>query len=162
MLKRLRQCLEEGRDFEGETINYRKDGTEFNIEWQIAGIRTSGKTTHFVAIQRDITDRKLAEDRLQQLRKEYQSILNSLSEGVHWIDLDGRIKFENPAAVNMLGYEDTELISKPAHLTMHHTHADGTVYPVSECPIYATLKDGVVRHVTDEVFWRKNRNQFSR
>ena len=161
VLKRLRQCLQEGKEFEGETINYRKDGTEFNIEWQIAGLRNAaGRITHFVAIQRDITDRKLAEDRLQQLRKEYQSILNSLSEGVHWIDLEGRIKFENPAAVNMLGYEDTELISKPAHLTMHHTHADGTVYPVSECPIYATLKDGVVRHVTDEVFWRKNRTSF--
>ena len=161
VIKRLRECLQEGKEFEGETINYRKDGTEFNIEWQIAGLRNAaGKITHFVAIQRDITDRKLAEDRLQQLRKEYQSILNSVSEGVHWIDLDGRIKFENPAAVNMLGYEDTELISKPAHLTMHHTHPDGTVYPVSECPIYATLRDGVVRHVTDEVFWRKNRTSF--
>ena len=60
----------------------------------------------------------------------------------------------------MLGYEDTELISKPAHLTMHHSHPDGSIYPVADCPIYATLKDGVVRHVTDEVFWRKNRTSF--
>jgi PAS domain S-box-containing protein len=61
----------------------------------------------------------------------------------------------------MLGYEVSELIGKPAHATMHHTRADGAAYPQSECPIYATLGDGVVRRVTDEVFWRKDGTSFA-
>jgi PAS domain S-box-containing protein len=87
--------------------------------------------------------------------------LDSLGEGVHWVDVDGRIKYENPAAVKMLGYEASDLLGKPAHATMHHTRADGAAYPQSECPIYATLRDGVVRRVTDEVFWRKDGSSFA-
>jgi PAS domain S-box-containing protein len=79
---------------------------------------------------------------------------------VHWIDVDGRIKFENPAAAKMLGYEVSDLIGKPAHATMHHTRADGAAYPQSECSIYATLRDGVVRRVSGEVFCRKDGSSF--
>jgi PAS domain S-box-containing protein len=65
VLSRLRKNLEQGEVFAGEAINYRKDGTEFDLEWQIAPLRNAnGKITHFVATQRDITERKRAERRL--------------------------------------------------------------------------------------------------
>ncbi len=70
VLSRLRKNLEEGEVFEGEAINYRKDGTEFVLEWQIAPIRNAdGKTTHFVSIQRDITKRKEAEAEMAEMNK---------------------------------------------------------------------------------------------
>jgi two-component system cell cycle sensor histidine kinase/response regulator CckA len=70
VLSRLRQNLEHGQVFAGEAINYRKDGKEFNLEWQIAPIRNvGGKITHFVAIQHDITGRKQLEARLFQSQK---------------------------------------------------------------------------------------------
>jgi len=70
VLDRLRQNLEGGGAFEGETVNYRKDGTEFDLEWQIAPIRNAdGQVTHFVAIQRDITARKQLESRMFQSQK---------------------------------------------------------------------------------------------
>jgi two-component system cell cycle sensor histidine kinase/response regulator CckA len=70
VLSRLRQNLERGEVFEGEAINYRKDGKEFDLEWQIAPIRnTVGTITHFLAIQRDITARKRFEVQLLQSQK---------------------------------------------------------------------------------------------
>src|ERR1022692_1629712 len=70
-LSRLRQKIERGEPFEGEGINYRKDRTEYNVEWRIAPIRdASGKTTHFVGIQRDITARKQAEIELEVIHKQ--------------------------------------------------------------------------------------------
>ena len=70
VLDRLRKNLEQGRDFAGEAINYRKDGTEFDLEWQIGPIRdSSGKITHFVAVQHDVTDRKRIEARMFQSQK---------------------------------------------------------------------------------------------
>jgi two-component system cell cycle sensor histidine kinase/response regulator CckA len=113
-----------------------------------------------VVLQTEVAERKLAEERIERLRNEHKIILNSVSEGVHWIGVEGRIQFENPAAAKMLGYGTAELIGKPAHLTMHHSHADGSAYPVTECPIYATIKDGVLRRVKDEVFWRKDGTNF--
>lgn len=70
VLDRLRRSLEAGDTFSGENINYRKDGTEFVLEWQIAPLRNSrSEITHFVAIQRDITARKRLEAQLVQSQK---------------------------------------------------------------------------------------------
>lgn len=70
VLDRLRLNLEAGDTFSGETINYRKDGTEFVLEWQIAPLLNSrSEITHFVAIQRDITARKRLEAQLVQSQK---------------------------------------------------------------------------------------------
>lgn len=75
LLNDLRQHLEDGAPFHGEAINYHKDGTEFYVEWNIAPIRNVEQTiTHFVAIQRDVTERKsLEEEREQLLEQEHMA-----------------------------------------------------------------------------------------
>jgi len=53
LLNRLREKIESGDTFHGKTINYRKDGSEFMMEWKIYPINDSkDKTTHFLAVQR--------------------------------------------------------------------------------------------------------------
>ncbi len=70
VLARLRKNLEQGEVFSGETINYRKDGKEFDLEWQVAPLRDAGgKITHFVATQHDITERKKLEAQFLQSQK---------------------------------------------------------------------------------------------
>src|SRR4029453_10206669 len=41
-----------------------------------------------------------------------------------------------------------------------HTMRDGTPCSHDECPILASCRDGVVRHVPEDVFWRKNGTHF--
>jgi PAS domain S-box-containing protein len=144
-----------------ETVRRRKDGSEVEISATISPIVDhAGKIIGASKIARDISDRKRAEDALEHLRRQHASILESVGEGVHGIDLNGKIIFENPAAVAMLGCDLRELIGKSAHALMHHTRADGSPYPQGECQIYATFHDGVTRHVSDEVFWRKDGSSF--
>ena len=52
------------------------------------------------------------------------------------------------------------MIGKPQHSLIHHSRPDGSPYPREECHIYAAFKDGVVHHVADEVFWRKDGSRF--
>jgi two-component system, OmpR family, sensor histidine kinase VicK len=42
------------------------------------------------------------------------------------------------------------------HALIHHSRADGTPYPVEECPIMGTAKRETPLHVDDDVFWRKD------
>ena len=56
VLERLNTDISEGRLFHGQAINYRKDGSEFMMEWKIAPIRNEkDEITHYLAIQRDVS-----------------------------------------------------------------------------------------------------------
>jgi PAS domain S-box-containing protein len=55
VLDRLRRDIYEGKIFHGQAVNYRKDGSEFIMEWKIAPVRNeNGEITHYLAIQRSI------------------------------------------------------------------------------------------------------------
>jgi PAS domain S-box-containing protein len=72
VLDRLRAALAAGRCFEGEALNYRKDGSELWLEWRIAPVRdAAGRISHFVAVQRDGSARRrlLAAAELSTLAK---------------------------------------------------------------------------------------------
>ncbi len=87
-------------------------------------------------------------------------ILEAAGEGIYGIDANGITTFANPAAERMTGWNRGELIGKPQHGTIHHSHADGSHYPAEKCPIYGALHDGLVHHCDSEVFWRKDGTSF--
>jgi PAS domain S-box-containing protein len=63
----MRETLGRGDRWEGQAINYRKDGTQFVMEWSITPLRDdSGRVTNYVAVQRDVTARVEAERRIAQ------------------------------------------------------------------------------------------------
>jgi PAS domain S-box-containing protein len=113
------------------------------------------------ALEREVAERQRADGAIRELQSQQALILNSISEGIHWIDKEGRIIFENPAAARMLGGDAAELVGRPAHATMHHTRADRTAYPQTDCPIYAGLHDGQPRAAIREAFCRKDGSSFS-
>jgi PAS domain S-box-containing protein len=58
----LRSRLLAGDTWENRTINYRKDGTPFVMEWSIVPLRNSAGQVHqYLAVQRDVTARIEAE-----------------------------------------------------------------------------------------------------
>jgi PAS domain S-box-containing protein len=79
LMDRLRTQLAKGESFTGEGINYRKDGSEFNIDWYIEPLRGDmGEITHFVAVQRDTTvERQLEAQLIQAQRLESIGMLAS-------------------------------------------------------------------------------------
>ncbi len=53
LLTQLREKLNNGDTFHGKTVNYRKDGSEFMMEWKIYPIKNADQqTTFFMAVQR--------------------------------------------------------------------------------------------------------------
>lgn len=66
-VQQVRDCLREERDGQIILRNYKKDGTPLWNELTISPVRDgSGKLTHFVGVQTDITERRNAEDALQR------------------------------------------------------------------------------------------------
>ena len=67
-LNRIHQALEQSLPVHAELTNYKKDGTLFWIELDIAPIKNAkGAATHWVSAATDITQRKIAEVEIEYL-----------------------------------------------------------------------------------------------
>jgi PAS domain S-box-containing protein len=60
----LRKNLDNGRTFQGETINYNKEGLPFTLEWRISPIELNGRINSWIAIMRDVSRRKRMEEEI--------------------------------------------------------------------------------------------------
>jgi PAS domain S-box-containing protein len=113
-----------------------------------------------ISMEAKVAERKKAEEAIRASEEKSRLLLQSVGEGIFGVDLDGKVAFMNPAANQMLGYGPEELIGKEIHEKIHHSHADGSAYPKSECPMYLTRADGTDHHIADEVLWRKDGSSF--
>jgi PAS domain S-box-containing protein len=103
LLDRLRATIARGDVFNGEGVNYRKDGSEFHMDWQIVPIRgPDGKISHYAAYQSDITKRKLAEQVLAESEERYRLLVESSPDPM-LVHADGKIVFANIATAKLLG-----------------------------------------------------------
>ncbi len=80
-LDRTRASLEAGEAFQGEALNYRKDGTTYRVEWLITPVRDAGgRITNWVSAQRDVTERRAFEDRQALMVRElHHRVKNTLA-----------------------------------------------------------------------------------
>lgn len=76
-LDRIKTALRQQQPVNGELLNYTKDGQEFWLELDIVPVTNEqGGLTHWVAVERDITERKKAEEDIHRLA--YFDALTSL------------------------------------------------------------------------------------
>ncbi|MBL6958439.1 MAG: transporter substrate-binding domain-containing protein [Rhodospirillales bacterium] len=83
-------------------------------------------------------------------------LLESVGEGVFGVDLEGRVTFVNPKVEEILGFQPEDLMGNKVHAIIHHSHPDGSDYPVENCPMWRTYTTGVPANIEDEVLWRKD------
>jgi len=154
------RCLWEtilaGMEWRGEFYNKTKSGEYFWEYAVIAPIKNAeGVVTHFVAIKEDITERKNAEQALQESENRLRLLLDSTAEAIYGVDLNGYCTFCNPACLQMLGYHKTEeLLGKNMHDLCHHSYENGKPMSLQECRINRAFKSGEGIHCDDEVYWR--------
>lgn len=86
-----------------------RDGTVFPLELAVTEIRVDGRRL-FVGIARDITERKLAEQKLAAESAKNATLLRTASDGIHILDLDGNLVQANDAFCRMLGYSAEEML----------------------------------------------------
>lgn len=112
-------------------------------------------------LKNEIANHKRTEVMLSDAHENLVRLLNSMVEGAYGVDTEGNCTFVNPSCLRMLGYQSTdELLGKQMHKLIHHTHADGSPYPVSACKIYQAYQMLQTISVADEVFWRKDGSCF--
>ena len=70
-LDMVRRHIETGEHLRSRTVNYRRDGSAFHLEWSITPIRDDdGRITHWLSVQRDVSEEVEAEARRRLLTDE--------------------------------------------------------------------------------------------
>jgi len=116
---------------------------------------TDGRLLHWICVAQDIDSRRRSEMKRLESEAFTRLLLDSANEGFYSIDCTGAVTLCNDAFLNMLGFSSRdEVLGKQLHQTIHHSHPDGSPYPVHECPIQHTALTGEPRHVEHELFFR--------
>jgi PAS domain S-box-containing protein len=77
----VRRAVQEGRPCSVELINYRKDGSRFWNALSVSPIHdASGKLTHYVGVQTDVTERRKLEEQYRQSQK--MEVVGRLAGGI--------------------------------------------------------------------------------
>ncbi|MEX0754498.1 MAG: PAS domain-containing protein [Actinomycetota bacterium] len=146
VMTRLRSCLERGAPFEGEAINYRKDGSTFRLEWRVLPIRdAAGAITHYFAVQRDVTEERNAEEKLRRAALMYRGLVEQIPAVAYIWEAEEHLEapaalenfdlgyYTSPRIEELIGYTRQEYDDQP-YLWKELVHPDDRdrVYVASE------------------------------
>ena len=103
-----------------ETVHRRKDGTTFPVEVNVRLVQLDRE--YLVAISRDITERKLRDDRLQ----EYEKVVENLDEMIAVVSRDRRyvianrsyLRYRGMTPEQVVGRNVTEIVDPDAYRTI--------------------------------------------
>ncbi|HEX7844436.1 MAG TPA: PAS domain S-box protein, partial [Chitinophagaceae bacterium] len=114
-------------------------------------------------VNHNITDLKNKEKQLEQAEKKYETLINTLSDGVIMINSVGHIEACNTRAAEILGISEKELLEKQTltPTSFDVIKRDGTAFSANELPGTISLKTGLpqynivmgVRQASGKIVW---------
>lgn len=157
--------LEQQKHGEPTEVEYRVVRPDGSVRWvrdRSFPVRNkSGEFYRTCGVAEDMTKRKHAAEEQLRLARQIELLLESTSEGIYSLDLDGRCLLFNQAGARMVGYSPEELLGAKVHALIHPHHADGSPCPENACCIIESIQEGKPCHCDTEIFWRKDGTFFS-
>ncbi len=100
----------QGEGFTDEVRFRRKNGTEFDCERTVVGLRdASGNIVRYQGVIRDVTARKRAEAALRESEEKYRALFEQSGEAVSVVAIGGSLLDANPAWLALFGCAREEL-----------------------------------------------------
>lgn len=141
-----------------ETAHRRKDGSEFPVSIVLQFVREGAGPGRFVAVVRDITERKSIESELRSSQNRFHAIIDTVVDGIVTIDARGSVRSFNPAAERIFGYRAEEVVGRNVNLLMpapYRAEHDGYLHNY-----LSTGKKKVIGIGREVVGWRQDGSTF--
>ncbi|MCW3009927.1 MAG: sensor signal transduction histidine kinase, partial [Solirubrobacterales bacterium] len=91
-------------------------------------------------------------------RELLEALLATVADAVYLVDPEGRVRFINPAGLEVLGYAEHpgELMGRQSHATIHYKHPDGSPFPADQCPMLRPRLTGETVRMDEDWFVRRD------
>ncbi len=130
-----------------------KDGTLKHVEIHGSLLIRDGQVAGTISVARDITDRKLVEEKLRHEEQRFRTFVEHSSDIIVLLNLEGTIIYINPAVERVLGFKPEERIGANGFELVHpddmkylidkfNTLATDKKSPVIKAEIHLRHKDG--------------------
>ncbi len=96
-----------------------------------------GEITHFLGYVVDISNQKIAEEKLLQSNLKWKAIFDSINDYISLIDSKGTVLIYNRALKDFLGKNEDEILGKKCWELMH-----GSSQPIEKCPVMRMQETG--------------------
>lgn len=106
MMERLMQA----GSWQGEVIQTKENGDQVYLLCLVSALKDSNnRTTGYILVNRDITEKILAEEKIRSNEIKFKAILQNLIDVVFVLDKESFIQYVTPSVTAVLEYSDHEL-----------------------------------------------------
>ena len=125
--EQMRQTLLQQGWWQGEVVQYRRDGVPLYILGSVTLLRDAqGVGLGVVAVNHDITERKRAEESLRESEEKFRQFVDAAPVSIIVTDQHGQITLTNRQTELLFDYQRHELLGQPLEVlvpeTMRHPH----------------------------------------
>lgn len=169
--KKLKRAITEFKPVNAVILNYSKSGTPYWLDLNIDPIfDENGNCTHFISIERDVTEKIEKEIRLRESLERYDIVSKATSDTIWDMDLNNDTMLYNENIYNMFGYNREEvnsvtnwwkhLIHPNDRIFVNQKFREAIAYRIDRFQLEYRFKaaDGTYKHIFDRAFVIKDEN----
>ncbi len=123
--KEIRETLTKGLSYKGEAVNYTKSGKPYWIYMDIQPVfEADGTLTKYIAIETNITQRKIREEQLRINEERFRMIAENINEGLIVTGQGNIVEYVSPAHEKLYGYTYDDIVGKKGDSIFDHIHPE--------------------------------------
>ncbi len=152
-------CIQKTREKKDHIFEYRVIDANGQVRWLLDDVNVQLENYEPVRLSGfivDITESRLAEQKLREKERTLNKIINATFEGLYVVNKEGECIYINKSAQKLLNYSEGDFLGFNTHELISHTSGDGSQVSQRDCLLTKVLQAGKSIYQDDGILWKSD------